>query len=114
MRSEHWSNAEFAKIHNDRNNLFTGADLSWIEARKFNELAIGALEAQAHSDSGAAGLASLIKTKIATLRPRITSTAGLVKASQTNDTINCGQMQVRFDATSGAQCCSSAVVHVIR
>ena len=39
----HWSNAQFARVHNGATNAFFQGDYSWIEARKFNALALEAL-----------------------------------------------------------------------
>jgi polygalacturonase len=102
VTNAHWSNARFAEIHNDRTNVFTGADLSWIEARKFNALAIGALEAQAGSDKGAASLASAIKAALPTLRPRQSSTVGLTKLASLGEVIKCGGLELGFDSKNGA------------
>ena len=89
--NKHWSNEEFGKIHNDKKNLFVGADLSLIESRKFNELAIGALDAQASNDKGAASLAASIKRHLLTLRPQPSSLVGLRKVA------NCNLNAICFD-----------------
>jgi hypothetical protein len=39
----YWSNTEFAAVHNTQRNMFPGADDSWLEERKFSELAVQAV-----------------------------------------------------------------------
>ena len=87
--------------------MFTGADLSWIEARQFNELAIGALEAQASTDSGAAALAQKIKSQLPALRPKpaaaIIGTAdGMTKATSLTELLHCDGIEIGFDGKSAA------------
>lgn len=79
-----------------------GADLSWIESRKFNDLALGALDAQASSDDGAARLADEIKRRLPTLRPKRSSLIGLRQASELDEVLRCGSMELGVDNSSGA------------
>jgi hypothetical protein len=99
VTNKHWSNTEFPKIHNDEQNLFVGADLSWIESRKFNDLALGALEAQAKTDPGAAALLDALEARLPALRPTRPSLKDLSPASGAgNLTLTCDGMQLRLDA----------------
>ena len=98
-----WTNELFETIHNDRHNIFVGADLSWIESRKFNDLALGALEAQAGSDDGAARLRDEIKRRLPTLRPKRPTVSGLRRATPEAGTVlRCGSMELGIDNASGA------------
>ncbi len=41
--ADDWSNENFNKVHNEKKNIFPGADDSWLEDRLFSSLAIGAV-----------------------------------------------------------------------
>ena len=42
--TSHWSNEQFALVHNSKYNKFYMGDFSWIENRKFNDLALNAVK----------------------------------------------------------------------
>jgi len=87
----HWSNAQFAAVHNARRNKFDQGDLSWIEARAFNALALGALPAD-HP------LGKDVRSRLAQLAPREPATAGLtpVPAAQSGRPISCAGSTIAF------------------
>merc|ERR1719261_912532 len=43
MDTSHWSNEEFAKVHNNRHDKFRMGELTWIESRVFSDLALQSL-----------------------------------------------------------------------
>ena len=100
VTNKHWSNEQFKEIHNPSKNLFVGADLSWIESRKFNELAIDALAAQSSTDPAAAGLLRDIQQRIPKLRPQRPHFAGLEPGPH-GTKFTCGAMQLGLDPVSG-------------
>ena len=52
------------KVHNPAHNVFPGADLSWLEDRLFNRLAVEAVPAS-HP------LAAMLRTELTRLEPRL-------------------------------------------
>lgn len=90
-----WSNSDFAKVHNPKHNIFEFGELSWIEARIYNDLAIGAAPPPLRADL--ATRFAQTKASQAATRPAL---SGLVKASGLGPF--CGSSAITFDARTGA------------
>lgn len=95
--TQHWSNEEFAKVHNADFNKFWQGDLSWLESRKFSQLAL---------EAAPPTLASDIRARLEALRPSQPQTGGLKQvpiSKVANATFEClGGPRLRFDPESGA------------
>ncbi len=92
----HWSNAEFGKVHNQHFNKFFQGDMSWLEARKFNALALEAV-----GEHG--GLADGIRRRLAELQPQAPELDGLRRlpepiAGAVLRTDGGGDMEIAFAA----------------
>jgi hypothetical protein len=85
----HWSREQFQSVHNAGHNQFQQGDLSWIEARAFNDLALRSLP-PGHE------LAVAIREGLAALSPRLPATQGLVRMPDPLRAVQCGQAQLRF------------------
>eukprot|EP00756_Hemistasia_phaeocysticola_P025669 Hpha_TRINITY_DN16017_c0_g10::TRINITY_DN16017_c0_g10_i1::g.118061::m.118061 len=90
----HWSNEAFASVHNAEHNKFFMGDRSWIEAREFNKLAVGAVP----SDHP---LAAAARAELEALTPRRPDTSSLIP-SPLGAPISCGGMTVAFNSSNGA------------
>ena len=86
----HWSNAQFGLVHNAKRNKFAMGDLSWIEARAFNSLAVGALPAQ-HP------LGRRIRDELAQLVPRKPSMVALHDIPDPTRPITCADATIAFN-----------------
>ena len=90
-----WKNEAFTKVHNGRKNIFPGADDSWLESRKFTELALQAVP-DAHP------LSPFLKTELAALVPQ--SPAALpalqpVRGGAGGPTVTCNGTTLAFSST---------------
>ena len=92
--TSHWSNEEFAKVHNAEHNKFAMGDLSWIESRKFNELALEALEGHPLATDIHSRLESLVASK--------PSIAGLRHITDVATPLKCGNLTMAFNRSTGA------------
>lgn len=93
-----WSNADFAKVHNNQTNIFEFGELSWLEARIFNTLAIAAAPPALKSSIDARLLAIHEKEAVA-----VAPVAGLTKAADLSRPVRCGRdALVTFDAATAS------------
>jgi hypothetical protein len=91
-----WSNADFAKVHNARKNIFEFGELSWIEARVFNALAIGAAPPALRADIDRR-LAARAASEAVSAPP----VKGLVRAASGVTGPFCGRTAIGFDPATG-------------
>lgn len=94
----HWSNAQFQTVHSAKKNIWESGELTWLEARVFTELAVGAIP------RGSAWAAD-VERRMAALTPRVPpSLAGLnsvavPRSGGAPTLLGCGGMQVAIDST---------------
>jgi hypothetical protein len=98
LDTTHWSNADFAQVHNNHTNIFQFGELSWLEARIFNNLAIAAAPPalKASIDRRLEAIAE----KEAVPAPPI---AGLTKLVDPSQPVQCGSgASVTFDVATAS------------
>ena len=91
-----WSNADFAKVHNAQHNIFEFGELSWLEARIFNTLAIGAAPPPLRTEI-TSRLAAITASE-AVAEPPV---QGMHKAASVTGPF-CGKTALTFDPLTGA------------
>ena len=98
LDSTSWSNADFAKVHNNKTNIFEFGELSWLEARIFNTLAIAAAP-PALKSSIDARLRSIVEKETVPVAP----VAGLTKAADPSLPVKCGvDASATFDVATAS------------